>query len=53
MSHPHSQAGSWAGIPASGKLVFVKSKQTLQGSYLIALLGEEQEKLFVYLSLEN
>lgn len=22
MSHPHSQAGFWAGIPAGGKLVF-------------------------------
>lgn len=23
MSHPHSQAGFWAGIPAGGKLDFV------------------------------
>lgn len=23
MSHPHSQAGSWAGIPIGGKLIFV------------------------------
>ena len=27
MSHPHSQAGFWAGIPASTKLTFVGEKK--------------------------
>lgn len=45
MSHLHSQAGSWAGIPAGGKLSFVgKSKQTSKhyGAAVPLLFGGEK-----------
>lgn len=50
MSHPHSQAGSWAGIPASGKLVFVKANKHYK-AVISLLFWERNRKSFLFICL--
>lgn len=46
MSHPHSQDGSWGGIPASGKLIFVGNNKPTN---IMELLWGQEKEFYLYM----